>query len=97
MADATEGVGRALAGYLGAPLARFSILASGWETIVFEFAMGARSGRLPEVAPGTLLVLRCYEGIAADAKSARESRTMSALAATGYPAPRSLLMTSTAS
>ena len=91
MADGAEGVARGLAAYLGVPLARFGILASGWETTVFEFAIAARSGRLPEVTPGESLVLRRYEGVAVDSKSARESRTMSALAAAGYPAPRPLL------
>ena len=84
----TAAVERALAAYLGVSLAYFGILASGWETTVFEFATAGRSARLPDLAPGTKLVLRRYEGVEAAAKGARESQTMSALEATGYPAPR---------
>jgi len=84
----TAAVERELAAYLGARLAHFGILASGWETTVFEFAIAEPSPRIPDLARGQKLVLRRYEGIEADTKGARENQTMRALAATGYPAPR---------
>jgi aminoglycoside phosphotransferase (APT) family kinase protein len=86
VADASE-VSRRLAAYLGVALTGLRILASGWETVVFEFAMAARTPCLPEVAAGQTLVLRCYEGPRAEEKGKRESRTMTALAAAHYPVP----------
>jgi aminoglycoside phosphotransferase (APT) family kinase protein len=87
VADAAA-IERGLAAYLGAPLAHFGTLASGWETTIFEFAIAARSARIPDLVPGTKLVLRRYEGREGDAKGTRESHTMRILAAAGYPAPR---------
>jgi aminoglycoside phosphotransferase (APT) family kinase protein len=86
VSEAAE-VGRRLVAYLGVALTDLRILASGWETIVFEFATAARTARLPEVAAGQKLVLRCYEGPRADEKGRRESRSMTALAAAHYPVP----------
>ena len=86
MADASE-VSRKLVAYLGVPLVDLRILASGWETTVFEFAPAARTPRLPEAAAGQRLVLRCYEGPRAGDKGWRENRTITALAAAHYPVP----------
>jgi aminoglycoside phosphotransferase (APT) family kinase protein len=86
VSEAAE-VGRRLVAYLGVALTDLRILASGWETIIFEFAPAARTPRLPEVAAGQTLVLRCYEGPFADEKGRRESRTMTALSAAHYPVP----------
>ena len=36
-----------LAEYLGTPLLSLKVLASGWETTVFEFAAASNSSRLP--------------------------------------------------
>ena len=90
MADAAE-VSPRLVAYLGVPLRDLRILASGWETTVFEFSPARRTPRLPEVAAGQRLVLRCYEGPRADDKGHRESRTLAALAAAGYPVPQPYL------
>ena len=90
MAEAAE-VGRRLAAYLGVPLSDLRILASGWETTVFEFAPAHRASRLPGVAAGQRLVVRCYEGPRADDKGRRESHTIAALAAANYPVPQPYL------
>lgn len=85
MADAIRG---RLAGWLGAPIPAFRPLDSGWETTIFEFALGARARREIEIPVGAPLVLRFYQGARADLKAARESRVMFDLAAAGYPVPR---------
>lgn len=90
MAEAAE-VSRRLAAYLGAPPVELKILASGWETTVFEFAPAARNSRLSGTTAGQRLVLRCYEGPRAGDKGRGESRTLSALAAVGYPVPHPFL------
>jgi len=90
VAESAE-VRRKLAAYLGIPLVDLRVLATGWETTVFEFAPARRSARLPTVAVGQRLVLRCYEGPRADDKGHRESRTIAALAAAHYPVPQPLL------
>jgi aminoglycoside phosphotransferase (APT) family kinase protein len=87
----TAEVSRRLAAYLGIPLLDLRILASGWETTVFEFVPAGHASRIAAVVPGQSLVLRCYEGPDADDKARRESRTIAALAATNYPVPRPYL------
>ncbi|HUY28395.1 MAG TPA: phosphotransferase [Candidatus Binataceae bacterium] len=77
-----------LSAYLGAPLRNLRVLASGWETTVFEFALGAASARFREIPAGAPLVLRFYQGGHAADKGARESVTISRLSAAGFPVPR---------
>lgn len=83
-----EALRERLAGWLGAPLAAFRALDSGWETTIFEFTLKARARWESEIPLGSPLVLRCYQGARANVKAARESRVMFALAAAGYPAPQ---------
>jgi aminoglycoside phosphotransferase (APT) family kinase protein len=80
-----------LAAYLGAPLARIEILASGWETTVFEFALSARSSRAAALPIAIPLVLRFYEGSRAPDKSVREVAIIEHLADAGFPVPRPYL------
>ena len=77
-----------LSAYLGAPVARLSILASGWETTVFEFMLEAASKAFAAIPVGRAMVLRFYQGPAADPKGARESTTIDRLFAAGYAVPR---------
>src|ERR1700729_2017605 len=81
-------IAQRLSAYLGAPIARLSILASGWETTVFEFTLESSSQRCASIPVGVPMVLRFYQGSAADAKGAREYTTIDRLFATGYPVPR---------
>lgn len=84
MAEFSE-VQRRLAECLGAAVDHFRVLASGWETTVFEFAAGA-AGRL-ELPPRRPLVLRFYHGPDAAPKGRREHRVLQLLHATGFPVP----------
>ena len=68
-----------LADYLGTPLLSLKVLASGWETTVFEFATASDSSRLPLMPTRTPLVLRFYQGTFADPKGARENFTIAKL------------------
>lgn len=77
-----------LAGWLDAPVSSLKVLASGWETTVFEFSLVRASSRAASIPPGAPLVLRFYQGALADDKGAREWATMSAVAAAGYCVPR---------
>ena len=77
-----------LATYLGAPVAHVSILASGWETTVFEFTLAAPSESFAAIPSGVPMVLRFYQGSLADAKGAREHTTIDRLFAAGFPVPR---------
>jgi aminoglycoside phosphotransferase (APT) family kinase protein len=77
-----------LADYLGTRLYSLKVLASGWETTVFEFATDAASPRVPEIPARTPLVLRFYQGVLADDKIARENHVMAKLAALGYCVPK---------
>jgi len=77
-----------LADYLGAPLLSLKVLASGWETTVFEFATGASSSRLPLLPSRMPLVLRFYQGPFADAKGARENFTIAKLSEVGFSVPK---------
>ncbi|HYL60425.1 MAG TPA: phosphotransferase [Candidatus Acidoferrales bacterium] len=79
---------RRLADYLDAPLARLSVLASGWETTVFEFVLESASPRCPSIPTQAPVVLRFYQGAAGEAKAVRESATVDRLFACGYPVPR---------
>ena len=77
-----------LSTYLRAPVARLSILASGWETTVFEFTLEAPSKSSAAIPVGQPMVLRFYQGSAADAKGAREHTTIDRLFAARFPVPR---------
>jgi len=72
-----------LTNYLGSAVTRLNLLASGWETTVFEFALErpVPRFRLPGATP---LVLRFYDGGNAEDKGTREYRSMRQLAAAGY-------------
>jgi aminoglycoside phosphotransferase (APT) family kinase protein len=82
-----------LAGYLGANVARLDVLASGWETTVFEFALNAPSPGA-DLPAGRPMVLRFYQGSNATEKGPREYCVLRALAKTSYPAPRPYLFES---
>ncbi len=77
-----------LSRYLGAAVDRVRVLASGWETTVFEFALASPSPRLPELPPRIALVLRFYQGLQADEKGRRESRSIERLYSVRYCVPR---------
>jgi len=77
-----------LADYLGAPLQSLKVLASGWETTVFEFATATDSSRLPLMPSRTPLVLRFYQGPFADPKGARENFTIAKLSGVGFSVPK---------
>src|SRR5260370_19800468 len=76
-----------LAAYLGTEIAHLQVLASGWETTCFEFAV-ASNGCLPQIPARRPLVLRFYQGSNADEKGPREYRVISELARVGYLVPR---------
>src|SRR3984957_13461688 len=84
----SQDIAQRLSAYLGAPVARLSVLASGWETTVFEFTLEAASPRCASVPVGVPMVLRFYQGSFADAKGAREHTTIDRLFAANYPVPR---------
>ncbi|MHB8381767.1 MAG: phosphotransferase family protein [Candidatus Binataceae bacterium] len=77
-----------LAAYLGTRLDSLRILASGWETTVFEFKLASASPRFREVPVAAPLVLRFYQGAQAESKGARENLTINRLCAAGFPVPR---------
>src|SRR6202030_1383732 len=81
-------IAQRLSAYLGAPVARLSVLASGWETTVFEFTLEAASQRFASIPVGVPMVLRFYQGSAADAKGNREHTTIDRRFAAGFPVPR---------
>jgi aminoglycoside phosphotransferase (APT) family kinase protein len=83
-----DDIARRLSAYLGARVAHPSILASGWETTVFEFSLAEPSKSFAAIPAGVPMVLRFYQGSAADAKGARESTTIERLFAAGYSVPR---------
>ncbi len=76
-----------LGAYLKAVVAYLRVLASGWETTIFEFALGHDSPVCPSIPPGASMVLRLYEGDEALDKSKREHCAMRQLASVGYPVP----------
>ena len=88
-----ESVRQGLTAYLGARIGDLAVLASGWETTVFEFSLESPSpnGDIPAQRP---MVLRFYQGPSASQKGPREHLAMRALAAAGYPAPRPYLFES---
>ncbi len=77
-----------LADYLGTAVLSLKVLASGWETTVFEFATAGTSSRLPLLPTRTPLVLRFYQGTFADAKGARENFTIAKLYSVAFSVPR---------
>jgi aminoglycoside phosphotransferase (APT) family kinase protein len=85
---APETLAAALSVYLGAAVEHLCVLASGWETTLYEFTLRSRTEILPEAEAGTPLVLRFYPSVEAADKGAIEYRVISYLAAAGYPVPR---------
>jgi len=77
-----------LADYLGTPLLSLKVLASGWETTVFEFATSSKSPLFPLMPARTPLVLRFYQGPFADPKGARENFTIAKLSSVGFKVPK---------
>lgn len=90
MLDAGE-IQERLSSYLGAPLARVSVLASGWETTVFEFTLKSRSSVCAGIPVAKPVVLRFYDGSAAETKGVREQITIDRLFSAGYSVPRPYL------
>jgi len=80
-------LGARLRDFLAAPIDSLRVLASGWETIVFEFALAAPSPRIPGVPAGAPLVLRLYDAGRGDDKGPREYAAMRAVAAAKLPVP----------
>jgi aminoglycoside phosphotransferase (APT) family kinase protein len=89
-----ETLAAALALYLKATIRSLRVLASGWETTLFEFALGEPSERLPGVAAGTPMVLRFYPSVEAAGKGALEYRIIRQLGAQAFPVPRAYLFES---
>ncbi len=87
MLDACD-IEQRISAYLCAPVASLSVLASGWETTVFEFTLRSASKMCAAIPAGQSMVLRFYQGSAADAKGAREHTTIDRLFAAGYCVPR---------
>ena len=86
-----ETLSAALSAYLGARVEHLRVLASGWETTLYEFELLHRSASLPQLPARAPLVLRFYPSVAAADKGATEFRTISHLAMAGYPVPRPYL------
>jgi aminoglycoside phosphotransferase (APT) family kinase protein len=82
---------RRLSAYLSAPISRLSVLASGWETTVFEFVLDAASKSFAALPAGVPMVLRFYQGSAANTKVVREHTTIDRLFNVGYSVPRPYL------
>ena len=80
-----------LSDYLKTRVAHLKVLASGWETTVFEFSLAERSARFPSIPAARPMVLRFYQGAFADAKGQREHYTMTRLAEVGHCVPRPYL------
>jgi aminoglycoside phosphotransferase (APT) family kinase protein len=80
-----------LSRYLGTGVHDLRVLASGWETTLYEFELSDRTELVPGVEPGAALVLRFYPSLEAADKGALEYRTISRLADAGYPVPRPYL------
>jgi len=83
-----QSLAAALSRYLGAGIEHLRVLASGWETTLYEFELSGPSAMLPELKAGVPLVLRFYPSVEAAGKGALEYRTISHLASAGYPVPR---------
>jgi aminoglycoside phosphotransferase (APT) family kinase protein len=86
-----ETLSAALSVYLGAGVDRLRVLASGWETTLYEFELRDPSARLSGVEAHAPLVLRSYPNVEAADKGALEYRTISHLANAGYPVPQPYL------
>ena len=86
-----EQISRRLSSYLDASVARVSVLASGWETTVFAFTLESRSSVCASIPIAQPVVLRFYEGSAADSKGEREHVTIDRLSNAGFPVPRPYL------
>src|SRR5713101_3347103 len=86
-----EEIARQLSSYLDASVARVSVLASGWETTVFAFTLESRSSVCARIPVAQPVVLRFYEGSAADSKGVREHLTIDRLSSAGFPVPRPYL------
>jgi aminoglycoside phosphotransferase (APT) family kinase protein len=86
-----QSLAAALSRYLGADIEHLRVLASGWETTLYEFELRAQSALLPELRVGVPLVLRFYPGVESADKGALEYRTLSHLVSGGYPVPRPYL------
>ena len=86
-----EEIAQRLSSYLGAPVAQVSVLASGWETTVFAFTLERASSVCASIPVAQPVVLRFYEGSAADSKGCREHITIDRLFGTGFPVPRPYL------
>ena len=86
-----EQIARRLSSYLGAPVARVSVLASGWETTVFAFTLERASSVCASIPVAQPVVLRFYEGSAADSKGTREHITIDRLSHAGFAVPRPYL------
>ncbi len=87
--ETTPDLGRVrqgLADYLGARVARLEVLASGWETTVFEFTLDSTPAKI-EMPCGRPMVLRLYQRGGAE-KGPREHLTLCGLAKAAYPSPR---------
>jgi aminoglycoside phosphotransferase (APT) family kinase protein len=82
---------RRLTSFLGAQVTYFHVLASGWETVVFEFNLRASPPRATQLPANRPLVLRLYEGSHAADKGAREAAVMRLLADVKYPLPEPYL------
>ncbi len=80
-------IGTRLARYLGASPASLRVLASGWETTIFEVALEHSPPRAPAIPPRRPLALRFYQGPFADEKGPREHLIVSKLSAAGYCVP----------
>jgi len=83
-----ETLSAALCVYFDTAVEDLRVLASGWETTLYEFSLRERSAMLPGVEPRAPLVLRIYASIEAANKGALEYRIISHLAAVGYPVPQ---------
>jgi aminoglycoside phosphotransferase (APT) family kinase protein len=86
-----ETLAAALSAYLGVGVEHLRVLASGWETTLYEFALHERTAMLPGAEAGVPLVLRFYPSDEAAEKGAMEYRTIRRLASAGFPVPRPYL------
>jgi aminoglycoside phosphotransferase (APT) family kinase protein len=76
---------------LGTAVDNLRVLASGWETTVFEFTLTANSTVSPDLPVNKPLVLRFYEGSQAAEKARREYPAMRELARHHFPVPHPYL------
>jgi aminoglycoside phosphotransferase (APT) family kinase protein len=85
-AIASDQVQARLSDYLDAEVERLRVLASGWETTVFEFSLRSTPTRV-ELPPQRPLVLRFYHGPEAGPKGNRECCVIQRLQTAGLPVP----------